>query len=261
MTFVATSEVPRPEHCRRYFALRGCNLARMNSVLDELKVTPETQLWASQAQSTQTTIYAISAEARRVARWFFTEAIDLTSRAQGPVVWALLPRLDTVTRQHETVDVLKYITSQVIQQTPLLHDEKGISLNAARFQRARSVPEWLNLLASKLDGIEHIYIFIDMGIFEDEDETADNTSQAWNSMITELVARQVRTIVKTAFLCQSPREKKKLGESGNMKLLSVSRVMKRPIQGRVRLRHEGLRIPRNPRSQARYADPSQSERR
>src|SRR5579871_5586175 len=162
MSFAAQSPLPSPDICRRYHSLRRDQRRRRNVGDIPLRDEPKLHTWAAERTCSQLAICG-SFEERHMTRDFAVDAIDLITTAHVPVVWALsFQGLDS--GAGGPLDVLKYLVSQVLQLNHTLLNERSAALSAARFQSAKSCQDWLNLLGSVLQGLEQIYIIIDLDV-------------------------------------------------------------------------------------------------
>lgn len=198
MTFTATSVLPSPEACRQYHRVRR-NRRRQSGQDNSgiLRDSKQLQAWANKEESHQIAICS-NFQSRHAARDFAIDAIDLIKEAQIPVVWVLNPRNDS--REDVTsLEVLKYLVSQVLQQNHTMLNERSAALSAARYQSATTEDDWISLLGSVLEGMSQIYMIVDLEILGIE-----KAERSWPGIFTTLVerlqCRNIRTVVKVAFV-------------------------------------------------------------
>lgn len=128
--------------------------------------------------------------------------IDLITKADVPVVWALHPTFDSSV-QLTSVDVLKHITLQVLRLNHTMLTEQAITLSAARFQSTVTESGWFSLLGSALEGLPQLYIIIDLEVLDKFDMTGGTWLEEFSRLFNDMSARHIRTILKIAFV--SPR--------------------------------------------------------
>lgn len=139
---------------------------------------------------------------RQLARDFAIDMIDLISKANVPVVWALDPTFDSP-RALTSVDVLKHITLQVLRLNHTMLNERAATLSAARFQSTVTESGWFSLLGYALEGLQQLYIIIDLEVLDRSTIASCTWLEEFPRLFQGLSARNVRTILKVAFI--SPR--------------------------------------------------------
>ncbi|KAL9073136.1 MAG: hypothetical protein Q9157_004869 [Trypethelium eluteriae] len=221
LTFTACSSLPTPEECRRLYHPKKLRRHEPYEEKPMVQYANQLQNWSANPKSSQIAVCASSRCNNRTVRGFGIDAIELIANANVPVVWALTPRIHS-TKEHTSINVLKHLVSQAIQRNTALHNERAVTMSAVRFQTAVTEREWFDLLASVLDGISQIYIIIDMSILDFDSDTEEPWPMLFNRMFEELAARRLQITVKVAFICQSFRQKGKLGDSEEVQKLSLS---------------------------------------
>jgi hypothetical protein len=136
---------------------------------------------------------------RHLARDFAVDMIDLVYAAQIPVVWALDPTFDTQLRL-TPMDVLKYITLQVLRLNHAMLNERAVTLSAAQFQSTTTETGWFSMLGSALEGLQQLYIIIDLELLTKSAASTQTWLEEFPRLFSELSARKVRTVVKVAFV-------------------------------------------------------------
>lgn len=134
---------------------------------------------------------------RNVLNDFVADTIDLIVDANIPAVWVLQTRNDG---QYSSVDILKQLVLQVLQQNHTLLNERSAALNAARYQSATTEDEWFNILGSVLDGLAQIYIIVDAEMLNSGIDGRITWASAFQKLFDELGRRGVDTVVKVAII-------------------------------------------------------------
>lgn len=159
--------------------------------------TPQSlQAWAVDRQSSLI-VFRGSFRARNVLNNFVADTIDLIVDANIPAVWVLQTRNDG---QYSSVDILKQLVLQVLQQNHTLLNESSASLNAARYQSATTEDEWFSLLGSVLVGLAQIYIIVDAEMLNSSIDGRITWASAFQKLFDELERRGVDTVVKVAII-------------------------------------------------------------
>ncbi|KAI1742632.1 hypothetical protein F4680DRAFT_411276 [Xylaria scruposa] len=203
LSFISASPIPRPDLIRQSYNARRNLRKQASSGTIRTSWVSDIQEWGENRTSAQIFVQG-SFKTRHVIRDFAADTIDLIKTAKIPVVWALDPRLGLpAENRFNTVDVLKYLACQVLQSNHSMLTERQASLNAARFQSAATDLEWLELLASVLQGMSQIYIIVDMDLVERGGGTTTEWLQHFASISENLGLRNIHTIVKVACVCTS----------------------------------------------------------
>jgi len=180
-----------------------------------------------------------------MTRDFAVDAIDLITTAHVPVVWALsFQGLDS--GAGGPLDVLKYLVSQVLQLNHTLLNERSAALSAARFQSAKSCQDWLNLLGSVLQGLEQIYIIIDLDVLGQGLREDIPWPDLFIQLADGLSARSLHTIVKVAFICSRRQHRSRLGSFDMERVLEITKGRKSRVQKAERAPHRVDRYPTAP---------------
>ncbi|KAL9096074.1 MAG: hypothetical protein Q9165_001596 [Trypethelium subeluteriae] len=221
LAFTACSSLPSPEECRRLYHPKRLRRHDPHRQSPMVQYAGQLQDWSASSKSLQIAVCASSRGGNRIARDFGVDTIGMIANADVPVVWALTPRIRS-TKEHTSINVLKHLVSQAIQRNTALHNERAVTMSAVRFQTAVTEREWFDLLASVLDGIPQIYIVIDMSILDFRPDTEEPWPVLFSRMFEAFAARQLQITVKVAFICQSFRQKSKLGDSKEVHNLPLS---------------------------------------
>ncbi|KKO98166.1 hypothetical protein THAR02_09727 [Trichoderma harzianum] len=136
---------------------------------------------------------------------FCAKSIAILFDAKCPVIWALKAvsgdRTAADQAQVSTIDLLKYVISQAISVNKSIHTDAALVPRLGHID-AKSEEDWINILASVLQGIPRLYIMIDVEILSQNlgTLTKDFWPTAFLKMFSELSARNIGTIVKLALI-------------------------------------------------------------
>ncbi|KAK1753317.1 hypothetical protein QBC47DRAFT_388193 [Echria macrotheca] len=213
MSFLSQSPLPSPEAVLRTLSAKRKLRLRPNQTTNagsSLSRSTVLQSWGASKSSTHILVEAPFGR-RHTLRDFAVDVIDLVGEANIPAVWALTDKLSSSANQTESEwtpnDILKSLTSQIlkINSQITLADERAASLNARRFQSARTEAEWFSLLGSVMHGLQQVYLVIDL-------DSVDRISMCKNRQapcswlgefprfFDRLREQGVETVVKVAFL-------------------------------------------------------------
>ncbi|KAL7934583.1 hypothetical protein V8C35DRAFT_32229 [Trichoderma chlorosporum] len=137
---------------------------------------------------------------------FCAKSIAILCDAKCPVAWALKAQnVDNSAsgQAHvSTIDLLKYIISQVISINKSIHTDAALVPRLMAHLDARSEKDWIAILASVLQGIPLLYIILDIEILSHSlgTVTADFWPEAFLKMFSEISARNIGTTVKVALV-------------------------------------------------------------
>jgi hypothetical protein len=212
IALASASSLADPEIARQLYVSRRNRRRRRHD--NDFIVAPcvdSLQQWATVPESSFTTIRG-SFEARHQLRDLAVNIIDEVSSHNIPVVWALQDLEESTKNsasdsssftkkgQYTTKDVLKHIISQLLQQNHTLLNERSMGLNIARFQSAKTEKQWFNLLGPVLEGLNAVYIVIDVDVLASAVMMEHVWPEAFVAVFEQLRQRNVRTKVKVAFL-------------------------------------------------------------
>jgi hypothetical protein len=207
MSFTDISPLPSPESIRQYHSIRRSRHIRREPLETEIyteffRSAPQLQSWASEGQSCDIIVCG-SSQTRHRTRDFAVGAIDLISDKNIAVVWALKPKdLENYT----SMDLLKYLTSQILKCNHSLCNERSAALNAARFQSSTTESQWFDLLGSVIDGLTQLYIIVDLDVLKDTPTKGYHWPEKFQALFEELRQRNISTIVKVAFISSRVRQ-------------------------------------------------------
>lgn len=250
MSFAAKSPLPSPDVCRRHHSVRRDQRRRRNVGNIPLRDEPKLHAWAAEETCSQLAICG-SFEERHMARDFAVDAIDLIASAHVPVVWALsFQGLDS--GAWGPLDVLKCLISQILQLNHNLLNERSAALSAARFQSAKSCQDWFNLLGSVLQGLEQIYIIIDLDVLGQSVKEDMPWPDLFSQLADGLVSRSLRTKVKVAFVCSRRQHRSHLGSLDMQRVLDITEGRKSRVQKAERVPHQVARHSATPRRRRKH---------
>ncbi|KAL7798743.1 hypothetical protein V8C43DRAFT_328640 [Trichoderma afarasin] len=187
---------------------------------------------------------------------FCAKSIEILFDAKCPVIWALktlnVDRTAADQAQVSTIDLLKYIISQAVSVNKNIHTDAALAPRLMAHIDAKSEKDWINILASVLQGIPLLYIMIDVEILSRNlgTLTEDFWPTAFLKMFSELSARNIGTIVKVALISYgSPLLKGPLRKDCQDLVVSVGGV-RQTRASIVRARKQGSSIVRTRRKVA-----------
>lgn len=245
------SPLGNPEVARQLYVSRR-NRRRRRIENDHVVVSSveSLQQWANAQECSFTTIRGYF-EARHHLRDLAVNMIDEVSSHNIPVVWALQckegPTADSASHLYTTKDVLKHIFSQLLQQNHTLLNEKSVGLNIARFQIATSEDQWFSLLGSVLEGLNTVYVVIDVEVLASAVLPEQVWPEAFVVLFDQLRLRNVSTKVKVAFLSSGGTQNESLLGSKGMYCVDVPKVK----SGRIEKKLHNTKVRRRSGRQAR----------
>ncbi|KAI1466491.1 uncharacterized protein F4812DRAFT_465756 [Daldinia caldariorum] len=140
---------------------------------------------------------------------FCVRSIAMLREAEVPVIWVLkgtgrneATSIDDVS----TVDLLRYLIPQAITLNKKIHTDEDLSALLAAYRAARTEDDWVNVLASSLEGIPQLYIFVDVEVLS---QHQDGLSTFWPSrllkMFDDFSARNINTVIRIILVgCSTP---------------------------------------------------------
>jgi hypothetical protein len=189
--------LPDPEKSRQFYASRRnrqrhCNNQVISSCIEKL------QDWAEEQSSSVISLCG-SFQTRHHTRDLAVDIIGEVAAHNMPVAWALQSR-DAPSSDYTTADVLKQIISQLLQHNHTMLNERSAALSAARFHSATTEKQFFGLLGSVLEGLNSVYIVIDVEVLVSALETESSWSEAFTILFEGLEQRNIKTNVKVAFV-------------------------------------------------------------
>ncbi|KAF4451241.1 hypothetical protein FALBO_16362 [Fusarium albosuccineum] len=199
LTFMSDSVLPDPVTLRQCYASRRNRRRRIDAGKSQLLLdSNQLQEWGARTESSQLLVQGCF-RSRHFTRDFAIDMIDLIVNAGVPIVWALDPDRQPGTT-FTSMDVLKYISSQVLKLNHTMLNERSASLNAARFQSISTEAEWFSLLGAVLDGLQQIYLVIDLELLNGTVTPDVSWLTEFPRLFESLAGRNIRTVVKVAFI-------------------------------------------------------------
>ncbi|KAI1802976.1 hypothetical protein F4811DRAFT_527153 [Daldinia bambusicola] len=173
---------------------------------------------------------------------FCVRSIAMLREAEIPVIWVLKGNSrngTTAIDDVSAIDLLRCLISQVITLNKRIHTDEDLSARLATYRAARTEDDWVNVLASFLEGIPLLYIFVDVEVLS---QHQDGLSTFWPSrllkMFDDLSARNINTIVRIILMgCNTSLFNE--GEGYQKSLVTVSGTR----QARVPMRTPRQRAP------------------
>ncbi|KAL0259214.1 hypothetical protein SLS55_006719 [Diplodia seriata] len=160
-------------------SLRFCQAVRKRRVgqpgLNQATLLPRLQEWSAASSSSIITI-AGAGPTRFQTKDLATEMVDRIQAADKPVIWALKGRQSPSTNELAHIDLLKQLTSQVVQlNSKRMVSHVSANFNAPRVASAQSETDWLDVLREGLTGLSEVYLIVDMEILgQPSEENADS---------------------------------------------------------------------------------------
>ncbi|KAI0017897.1 hypothetical protein F4780DRAFT_795578 [Xylariomycetidae sp. FL0641] len=161
------------------------------------------QRWNHSRQSSLVVING-TRKLRHHLQYFSARSVSVLEEASIPVIWALKPNTikETTADQVSTIDILKYLISQAVSINKTIQTNAALTPCLSAYRGARSEKDWINILASVLDGIPLLYIVLDMEVLSQSLEmtTKDFWPGALLEMFSGLAARNIKTVVRVALV-------------------------------------------------------------
>ncbi|KAF3072759.1 hypothetical protein CFAM422_004843 [Trichoderma lentiforme] len=192
---------------------------------------------------------------------FCAKSIAILFDAKCPVIWALkalnIDKTGADQAQVSTIDLLKYIISQAVSVNKSIHTDAALVPRLMAHIDAKAEEDWMNILASVLQGIPLLYIMIDVEVLGENlgTLTKDFWPTAFLRMFSELSARNIGTVVKVVLISYgSPLLKGPLRKEYQDLVISVGGVRQtRASVARARKQGSSIsRTRRNVRLEAMY---------
>ncbi|KAF7918457.1 uncharacterized protein EAE98_009700 [Botrytis deweyae] len=168
-------------------------------------LAPEMQNWNSSISSSLLMVKG-SHRLRNDMKKFSANAIQLLRESNIPVIWALKtsePQTPTPMGNTTTIDIIKSLILQAINLNTTLHAEISLYSRLQMYLSAKTEADWLNLLASVLEGIPVLYIIIDIQLLFTSTSESSN-GFFWPTgifgLFKELSDRDIKTVVRVLML-------------------------------------------------------------
>lgn len=219
MSFTSASPFSTPEFSRNYYTVRR-NRNRRRGIDNNKVVQDSLQLrtWSSRNESSQLAICG-NFNTRQTVRDLAADMIDLITKAQIPVMWAL--NIPQSRIEYSPEDIIKYIISQVLRKNHTLLNERSAALSAARYQSASTVEDWIALLGTVLEGLPQAYLIIDLDILQNSEGTVHSWTRLFQQLFEGLEVRGTRTILKVALLGSRTAHRRCLSELDQKQILQL----------------------------------------
>ncbi|KAI0971619.1 hypothetical protein F4678DRAFT_431332 [Xylaria arbuscula] len=164
---------------------------------------PKFQAWNRRRDSSLVMIRG-TRKMRFHVRGFCTDSIAMLREAKIPVIWALktISTQEAAVDQVSTIDLFKYLISQVVSINETMHTDATLTPRLGSYFSARTEEEWVSVLASMLQGIPLLYIILDIEVLSHAvgGLTKDFWPAVFLKMFSELLARNIKTVVKVALV-------------------------------------------------------------
>jgi hypothetical protein len=172
-----------------------------------LRKSRQLQAWSGKAGSSQLLVKG-SFRTRHMLRDFAADMIELLQKEGRSVVW-ILRRRGPESNLFDTLDVLKQLVSQILQQRTRVLDERTASLTARRLQDATTIDDWFNLLGSILGDVKELYLLFDTTSFGEQAQQYQ-WGQAFARLFDQLHQRNIPTTIRAIFISSRPAVSRQL---------------------------------------------------
>lgn len=158
--------------------------------------------WAGKSDSSLLLVKG-SFASRLMLRDFTADMIDELRKDKTLVAWVLKPRGEQ-SYTFDIVGVLKHFVLQILQQSPVILNERDASLAARSVQDTHTIENWVSFLGSVLVGLKKVYLVIDIEALAGEAQEY-NWPDSFAKLFERLQAHQASPTVKVAFItCRKP---------------------------------------------------------
>jgi hypothetical protein len=173
-------------------------------------------------------------------RDFSVNVIQQLLSKNVPVLWALSGPDSGFEASSDIspVDLFQHLILQALRLDRDSQTESGMSLQCARFHRASTEHDWLQLLGSSLVGIREVYLVVDLSTLRGNVEPTDGFSwpAAFNSLFAEIAKRSQGVRVKVLLLAGMTNEGAQASAQGSSDILIPVRVTQTPVRRRKQIR-------------------------
>jgi hypothetical protein len=200
LSFTSDTQLVPPEDALRFCQFRS-NRRRQRMTLDMSPhwLSPKLHDWASTDESSLLLVRG-SPLHRHETKDFATDIVSLLRSVGVPVVWILGAPSGGESTSKSPIDVLKQLIFQILQINLTLLSTKSTSLNATRFQTAKTEEEWFDVLGSVVVGLPQLFLVVDAGLLEHELNGNVKWPDAFDKMLHDLRKACTETVVKILLL-------------------------------------------------------------
>ena len=228
--------------------LRNRRRAKGSSTGPSFWLDAKIQFW-TRCQSSSLVIIKGTRKLRFHLKDFCVDSVSILRETQIPVIWALKTMdIENSLRGEDKVStnvLLKSLITQAIQINSTLHTDVALAPRLKAWLGASTEEEWLNILASVLQGIPLVYIIIDVELLDNSlAELTEGFSfpAAFLRVFSQLADRGIKTVIKVAFVSYgSPVFKQPLSSECEKLIVpvvaagshkrSIRRSMRMPLRG------------------------------
>ena len=198
LTITAASSIPDPETSYRYGLLQRNRHKSRFGHPPAFWQSPKLKLW-TESHTSALVIVRGSYSLREQAKDFGVNVIEAVRSAAIPVLWVLHDKLQSISGDITTVDVLKSLVQQAMRLNRVFQSESACAVSCVRIQSAFRESEWFDILGSALAGLPLVYIVFNVGslgrkVLALSDEFS--WPLAFLSLFQGLASRGIRTILK-----------------------------------------------------------------
>ncbi|KAK4159056.1 hypothetical protein QBC43DRAFT_327957 [Cladorrhinum sp. PSN259] len=207
MKFVSEGELGDPLLAYRFNKSLQTRLSPLNAnqLVNQFWKSPKLHEWDTGIGSNVAVIKG-NLNARFAIKRFTVDIIAQLQTKEIPVLWAL-PWPDSGaggTRRASSIDLFKHLVLQALRLTGGTATEGSMSLDCARFQRAKTELEWTQILGSALSRTtpSQIYLVIDLSILDPNLEPSEGFSwlEAFRNLFSILTQHSPNLKVKILLL-------------------------------------------------------------
>lgn len=166
LTQLSSSSLVTPEKGLQLAALHGKRYPRTPRIqFDAFWLTPLFMAW-NNIDISSLIIIKGNLKSRDSVTSFFVDSVELGRAAGVTMLWAFRQSAMEGT-QISIVELLKYLTAQVLRQT-VDPTDSSLRLSCAKYQQSDTEHTWIDLLAARLSELQRVYILIDMELLNPE---------------------------------------------------------------------------------------------
>lgn len=136
---------------------------------------------------------------------FCADSVSILRESKIPVLWALKTANpgDSSAGGVSSIDLIKYLVSQAVKINESIHMDASLTPRLQSLSYARSEDEWINILASVLQGIPYLYVILDIEVLSQS--TSGPSHSFWPAaflrIFSELSNRGFGAVIKVALVC------------------------------------------------------------
>ncbi|WQF76583.1 hypothetical protein CDEST_01597 [Colletotrichum destructivum] len=203
LNVIAVSQLPDPMKAyQTSIFLANMRRARPSTRGPPFWLQDEIQQWNAAIASSLVVVNGTK-KMRFHLQWFCAQSIAVLRESGIAVVWALntpVTEMEDTTpdRMLSSIDMIKYLVSQVIMMNKTIHNEEALVSRLKSSADARSEEAWIVLLAAALRGLPHLYVVLDADIMSQASRGISDGGwpAVFFSLFAKLLDRDAETVVK-----------------------------------------------------------------